>query len=166
MVTARFRVLYVFVALEVGTRQILHWNVTEHPTAEWTIQQFRTVMTPETSHRFVLHAAADVASDSLRIDQVRRDGGEHQIDGRFRRSVFALLLALGPCIAQMASPRLRLTPNSELTSEELMADKKWTFTRRHLLLAVTTLLILVCVTTGTAQIAGVGSATRQLRVLV
>ena len=46
-----------------------------------------------------------------------------------------------------------------------MVDKKW-FTRRHLLLAVTTLLILVCVTTGTAQIAGVGSATRQLRVLV
>ena len=45
MVTARFRVLYVFVVLEVGTRRILHWNVTEHPTAEWTNQQFRTVMT-------------------------------------------------------------------------------------------------------------------------
>jgi putative transposase len=55
MVTARFRVLYLFVVLEVGTRRILHWNVTEHPTAEWTIQQFRTVITPETSHRFVLH---------------------------------------------------------------------------------------------------------------
>src|SRR5712671_2678138 len=54
-VTVRFRVLYVFVVLEVGTRRILHWNVTEHPTAEWTIQQFRTVITPETSHRFVLH---------------------------------------------------------------------------------------------------------------
>lgn len=33
-VTATFRVLYVFVVLEVGTRRILHWNVTEHPTAE------------------------------------------------------------------------------------------------------------------------------------
>src|ERR1700730_10083293 len=55
VVTARFRVLYVFVVLEVGTRRILHWNVTEHPTAEWTIQQFRSVITPETSHRFVLH---------------------------------------------------------------------------------------------------------------
>jgi putative transposase len=54
-VTARFRLLYVFVVLEVGTRRILHWNVTEHPTAEWTIQQFRTVITPESSHRFVLH---------------------------------------------------------------------------------------------------------------
>jgi transposase InsO family protein len=50
-VTVRFRVLYVFVVLEVGTRRIVHWNVTEHPTAEWTLQQFRMVMTPETSHR-------------------------------------------------------------------------------------------------------------------
>jgi transposase InsO family protein len=54
-VTARFRVVSVFVVLDVGTRRIVHWNVTEHPTADWTIQQFRTVITPETSHRFVLH---------------------------------------------------------------------------------------------------------------
>jgi hypothetical protein len=54
-VTASFRVLYVFVVLEVGTRRIVHWNVTEHPTADWTIQQFRAVITPETVHRFVLH---------------------------------------------------------------------------------------------------------------
>ena len=54
-VTVRFRLLYAFVVLEVGTRRILYWNVTEHPTAEWTIQQFRAVIAPETSHRFVLH---------------------------------------------------------------------------------------------------------------
>jgi len=29
--------------------------VTEHPTTDWTIQQFRAVITPETAHRFVLH---------------------------------------------------------------------------------------------------------------
>ena len=40
-VTANFRILYVFVAMEVGSRRILHCNVTQHPTAEWTIQQFR-----------------------------------------------------------------------------------------------------------------------------
>jgi hypothetical protein len=40
-VTASFRILYVFVAMEVGSRRILHRNVTQHPTAEWTIQQFR-----------------------------------------------------------------------------------------------------------------------------
>ena len=35
-VTATFRVFYVFVVLDVGTRRILHWNVTDHPTADWT----------------------------------------------------------------------------------------------------------------------------------
>src|SRR6267378_1892071 len=27
--------------LKLGTRRILHWNVTDHPTAEWSAQQFR-----------------------------------------------------------------------------------------------------------------------------
>lgn len=39
VVTATFRVVYVFVVLEIGTRRILHWNVTAHPTADWTAQQ-------------------------------------------------------------------------------------------------------------------------------
>jgi putative transposase len=54
-VTARFRLLYVFVALDLGTRRLLHWNVTEHPTAEWTVQQFRACVTGESAHRFVVH---------------------------------------------------------------------------------------------------------------
>lgn len=40
-VTASMRRLYVFVAMEVGSRRILHTNVNAHPTAEWTLQQFR-----------------------------------------------------------------------------------------------------------------------------
>jgi hypothetical protein len=34
--TATFRLMYVLVAMEIGSRRILHVNVTEHPTAEWT----------------------------------------------------------------------------------------------------------------------------------
>ena len=34
VVTAHFRVLYVFVVMEVGTRKIVHFNVTDHPTAD------------------------------------------------------------------------------------------------------------------------------------
>jgi hypothetical protein len=35
VVTATFRLVYVFRVLDIGTRRILHRNVTEHPTAEW-----------------------------------------------------------------------------------------------------------------------------------
>ena len=54
-VTARFRLVYVLVVLEVGTRRIVHWNVTDHPISAWTIQQCRVVLTGETAHRFLIH---------------------------------------------------------------------------------------------------------------
>jgi putative transposase len=74
-VTVRFRILYVFVVLEVGTRRILHWNVTEHPTAAWTIQQFRAVITPETSHRFVLHDRDSIYAAT--VDRAIASMGRH-----------------------------------------------------------------------------------------
>ena len=39
--TIRFQVLYVFLVLAHDRRRILHFNVTAHPTAEWTAQQLR-----------------------------------------------------------------------------------------------------------------------------
>jgi hypothetical protein len=39
--TIRFHVLYVFLILAHDRRRILHFNVTAHPTAEWTGQQLR-----------------------------------------------------------------------------------------------------------------------------
>jgi putative transposase len=43
-ITATFQIFYVFVAMEIGSRRILHFNVTMHPTAEWTTQQFREIL--------------------------------------------------------------------------------------------------------------------------
>src|SRR5436309_8072830 len=37
--TATFRVLFVLVVLTHSRRRLLHFNVTEHPTAEWTARQ-------------------------------------------------------------------------------------------------------------------------------
>ena len=65
VVTATFRVYYVFVVLEVDSRRICHWNVTEHPTAEWTAQQFRMVMSGEESHRFLIHDHDSIYSDGV-----------------------------------------------------------------------------------------------------
>jgi hypothetical protein len=33
------KVLFVFVVLEHRRRQVVHFNVTDHPTAAWTSQQ-------------------------------------------------------------------------------------------------------------------------------
>jgi putative transposase len=54
-VTATFQVLYIFAAMEIGSRRILHTNVTAHPTAEWTIQQFREFLAFDHPHQFVIH---------------------------------------------------------------------------------------------------------------
>jgi putative transposase len=43
-VTATFRMLYVFVVIEHGTRRLAHVNVTAHPSAAWTLQQLREVI--------------------------------------------------------------------------------------------------------------------------
>jgi transposase InsO family protein len=37
--TATFRVLFVLVVLSHGRRRLVHFNVTEHPTAEWAARQ-------------------------------------------------------------------------------------------------------------------------------
>lgn len=54
-VTAGFRILYVFVAMEIGSRRVLHFNVTEHPTAEWTLQQLREALPGDHNYEFLLH---------------------------------------------------------------------------------------------------------------
>lgn len=63
--TARFRILYVFVIMELGRRQILHHNVTAHPSAEWTLQQFREALTEEHPYRFLIHDRDSIFSKDL-----------------------------------------------------------------------------------------------------
>jgi putative transposase len=65
VVTATFRVMYVFVVLEVGTRRILHWNVTAHPSAGWTAQQFRMIVAGDEPHRFVIHDRDTIYSEGV-----------------------------------------------------------------------------------------------------
>jgi putative transposase len=72
-VTVSFRVLYVFVAMEVGSRRILHCNVTEHPTAEWTTQQFRECLAFDHPYRFVIHDRDGIFSP--RVDQALKGFG-------------------------------------------------------------------------------------------
>jgi transposase InsO family protein len=65
VVTARFRILYVFVLMELGRRRILHQNATSHPTAEWTLQQFREALPGDHPYRFVIHDRDSIFSKEL-----------------------------------------------------------------------------------------------------
>jgi putative transposase len=65
VVTASFRLLYGFVILEQVTRRVLHHNVTEHPTAAWTLQQFRETLSGDHSYRFVIHDRDSIFSGEL-----------------------------------------------------------------------------------------------------
>ena len=65
VVTATFRLLYVFVVMEHATRRILHTNVTAHPTASWTLQQLREAIPDGHPYRFLLHDRDSIFSREL-----------------------------------------------------------------------------------------------------
>jgi len=52
--TATFRVLFIFVVLCHDRRRIVHFNVTEHPSAEWTAQQMVDAFPWDTAPRYLL----------------------------------------------------------------------------------------------------------------
>jgi len=73
VVTATFRLLYVFVVMEHATRRILHTNVTAHPTAPWTFQQLREAIPADNGYRFLIHDRDSIFSQQL--DQSIRNLG-------------------------------------------------------------------------------------------
>ena len=99
IVTASFRTLYVFVMMELGTRRILHHNVTAHPTADWTMQQFREALPGDHPYRFVIHDRDSIFSRELDKGLSARacECREHQC-GRPRQTPYASA-SVGPYAA-------------------------------------------------------------------
>ncbi len=52
--TVRFTALYIFVVMHLGSRTVVHVNVTEHPTLAWVKQQIRNA-TFEAQPGFLIH---------------------------------------------------------------------------------------------------------------
>jgi putative transposase len=73
VVTATFRLLYVFVVMEHATRRMLHANVTAHPTSAWTMQQFRDAIPADHTYRFLIHDRDTIFPHQL--DQTMRHLG-------------------------------------------------------------------------------------------
>jgi transposase InsO family protein len=82
LVTARFRVLYVFVVLSLGRRTIVHAGVTDHPSASWAAQRI-----------------AEATSDVLQVPRFLVHDRDSIYGSDFRRRVRGLgtrLLATPP----------------------------------------------------------------------
>src|SRR6202171_375094 len=71
--TIRFQVLYVFLVLAHDRRRILHFNVTAHPTAEWTGQQLREAFPFAPLPRYLLRDRDAIFGNHFR-EQVRDMG--------------------------------------------------------------------------------------------
>lgn len=64
-VKGRFRILYVFVVMEVGSRKLLHVNATPHPTSSGTLQQLREAIPSDHAYRWLLHDRSGTFSGDL-----------------------------------------------------------------------------------------------------
>jgi putative transposase len=64
-VTARFQLLYVLLVMEIGSRRIIHFNVTAHPSACWTMQQLRKAIPSDHQYRFLIHDRDSILSSAL-----------------------------------------------------------------------------------------------------
>ena len=64
--TATFRILYVFIVLSHARRTVLHFNVTEHPTAQWAAQQIIEAFPFETIPRYLLRDRDSIYGSEFR----------------------------------------------------------------------------------------------------
>ncbi len=65
--TVTFGILYVLLVLRHERRQVVHFNITEHPTAQWTAQQIVEAFPFDTAPRYLLRDR-----DSIYGEQFRR----------------------------------------------------------------------------------------------
>jgi hypothetical protein len=64
--TARLRVLFVLVVLAHHRRRVVHFNVTEHPTAAWTAQQLVDAFPDESAPPYLLRDRDQVYGQQFR----------------------------------------------------------------------------------------------------
>ena len=80
--TATFGIVYVFFVLSLERRRVLHFNLTKHPTAEWTAQQVVEACPFDLPGRFLIRDNDEIYGTRFR-DRVDGPGLE-QIPTAFR----------------------------------------------------------------------------------
>ena len=71
--TLTFRLLYVFIVLAHQRRRVIHFNVTAHPSSEWTARQIAEAFPWDSAPRYLLHDRDSIYAGRF-PDQVREMG--------------------------------------------------------------------------------------------
>ncbi len=107
--TATFKVLFVFLVLAHDRRRIIHFNLTEHPTGQWTALQLVEAFPFDTAPRYLLRDGDGVYGDKVRrrieslgIDEVVTATGSpwqnayvERVIGSLRRELLDHVIILG-----------------------------------------------------------------------
>jgi len=64
--TISFKILYVYFIIDHARRKIVHVNVTEHPTAEWVIQQLKDAFPFESAPKYLIFDRDSIFSARVR----------------------------------------------------------------------------------------------------
>jgi putative transposase len=109
--TARLRVLFVLVVLAHHRRRVVHFNVTEHPTAAWTTQQIVDAFPYDSAPSYLLRDRDQVYGKQfrhrvkgMRIEEVLtaphspwQNPFAERLIGSIRRECLNHVLVLGEC---------------------------------------------------------------------
>ena len=82
--TLTFKTLYVFVVLSLDRRRVLHFNVTDSPTAQWTSLQIVQAFPFDTAPRFLLRDRDGIYGEKV-VDTLRSIGIEQVVTSRKSR---------------------------------------------------------------------------------
>ncbi len=120
--TATFRVLYVFVVLEVKRRRVVHFNVTANPSAEWSAQQIVEAFPYDSAPRYLQRDRDGIYGDvfqrrieNLGIEQVVsaprspwQNPYVERLIGSIRRECLDHVIVLGEALETHSVRLLRL----------------------------------------------------------
>ena len=79
--TLTFKTLYVFVVLSLDRRRVLHFNVTDSPTAAWTSRQIVQAFPFDTAPRFLIRDRDAIYGAEV-VDTLRAIGVEQVVTAR------------------------------------------------------------------------------------
>ena len=108
VLTATFRVLFVFIVLAHNRRRIVHFNVTEHPAAQWRAQQIVEAFPFDTAPGYLIRDGDGIYGErvtrrieSLGIDEVItapaspwQNAYVERVIGTLRRELFDHVIVL------------------------------------------------------------------------